>query len=348
MMQCARCHEASYCDGECQRAHWAAHRAYCMERAAAKAAEKAKPSRVKIGNIPRHYVVSLQRGADAGDAVAMMKLAMCHQHGMGGLCEDAAEAVHWYTRATEAPNPPPEVFKNLAECYSSGTGVRKNLTEAARLYRVAGDMGNACAQYSFAHCLQRGEGMQYNPEEAFKWYMRAADKGHSEALCNVGYAFEKGLGVPEDKAKGIAYYRRAANLGNGVAMYNLGGLYMRGEGLPRDMGRAVECWMHSRDAGYAPALKRLAELAGSVPRQYRETVSQLLATPMPRTPAPAACGCNTCGAGAPLPPTRADVLTMDTASLKRLLQSFGVDTAGVLEKTELVELVLAAIGEAPR
>ena len=41
-------------------------------------------------------------------------------------------------------------------------------------------------------------------------------------------------------------------------------------------------------------------------------------------------------------------MTMGAAALKRLLQGRGVDTAGVLEKSELVELALAAIGAAPQ
>ena len=39
---------------------------------------------------------------------------------------------------------------------------------------------------------------------------------------------------------------------------------------------------------------------------------------------------------------------MGTGALKRLLRARGVDTAGVLEKSELVGLALAAIGAAPR
>ena len=74
-------------------------------------------------------------------------------------------------------------------------------------------------------------------------------------------------------------------------------------------------------------------------------MDQLLATPLPR-PAPtelAGAG----SAGTP-PPTPADISTMGTGALKRLLQGRGVDTLGINEKARLIELALAAIGAAPR
>ena len=39
---------------------------------------------------------------------------------------------------------------------------------------------------------------------------------------------------------------------------------------------------------------------------------------------------------------------MGTGALKRLLQGRGVDTSGINEKAQLIELALAVIGEAPR
>ena len=136
MMRCARCFEVSYCDGACQRAHWAAHKAYCKERAAAIAAVKAKPVALIGGDEGLEDAAALHRAADAGDAGAMMNLGLCYQLGKGGVGVDAAEAVRWYTRATEARNPPAAAYNNLAACYYGGDGVRKHLPEAARLFRI--------------------------------------------------------------------------------------------------------------------------------------------------------------------------------------------------------------------
>ena len=345
MMRCARCFSVSYCDGDCQRAHWAAHQARCKEVAAAIAAAKAQPVPL-VGGRDDYDAVALGRAADAGDAISMMRLGLCYRHGKGGVGVDAAEGVRWYTLAIEASNPPAQAFHNLAVCYYCGEGLLKNLPEAARLYRIAAEMGHPDAQYMLGQCLQRGEGVPYNPVEAFTWFKRAADAGNARAQCGVGYALRDGLGVPENKAAAVVHYRRAADQGNAQAMYNLGSCYSMGDGVPWDPPQAVAWYTRARDAGDPAAAKALAEIAPHLTPAQRASADQLLAAPLPRPPAPAApTGAG--GAGAP-PPTRAGVLTMGTGALKRLLQGRGVDIAGIVEKARLIELALAAIGAAPQ
>ena len=308
------------------------------------AANKAKPP--TLSNSREDYdVVALRRAADAGDAVAMTHLAVCYSFGKGGLGIDISEAVRWLTRATEARNPPAEAYHNLANCYYFGEGMLKNLPEAARLWRIAAEMEDPHAQHMLGNCLQQGEGVPYNPVEAFTWFKRAADAGHAAARCNVGAALLTGLGVPEDKAAAVGYFRRGADQGDALAMYNLGACYENGDGVPRDMPQAVAWYTRARDAKWSAAAKRLAEIVPLLTPAMRAAADQLLATPLPR-PAPAAAP-GAGGVGTP-PPTRADVLTMGTGALKRLLQGRGVDVAGIVEKARLIELALAAIGAAPQ
>ena len=290
-------------------------------------------------------VTKLKRIANAGNADAMADLGACYHHG-NGVRLDAAEAVRWYTRATEARNPPVLACNNLAICYKRGDGVRKNLSEAARLFRIAAEMGNANAQYNVGVCLQQGEGVPYNPVEAFTWFKRAADAGFALAYTNVGYALLYGLGVPQDKAAAIVYYRRGADQGDATSMFNLGVCYLEGNGLRTDVPLAVAWMTRARESGFPHAERRLAEVSSTLTPAQRAEVDQLLTTSLPRPPAPIAPA-PTGGVGVP-PPTRADVLTMGTGALKRLLQGRGVDTTGMLEKSELVGLALAAIGAAPR
>ena len=348
MMRCARCCHVSYCDGECQKAHWAAHKAYCKERAAAIAAEKAQPPPL-VGGRDDYDAAALRHSAEAGDALAMMRLGFCYEFSKGGVRVDFAEAARWYTRATEARNPPAEAYYNLAVSYYRGDGVLKNLPEAARLFRIAAEMGHAHAQNRLGLCLQQGEGVPYNPVEAFTWLKRAADSGHADAQCNVGAALLTGLGVPEDKAAAVVYFRRGADEGVAEAMFNLGVCYYNGDGVPRDMPQAVAWYTRAHDAGWSGAAKALADVAPHLTPAQRAAADQLLAAPLPRTVAPvfAPAGAGTGGAGTP-PATRADVLTMGTGALKRLLQGRGVDIAGIVEKSELIELALEAIGAAPQ
>ena len=345
MMRCARCFEVSYCDGDCQKAHWAAHRAYCKEAAAAQAAKRAKTPAL-VGGDEGLDAAALWRAADAGDAHAMMRLGICYHFGKGGVGVDFAEAARWSARATEARNPPSSAFHNLANCYCYGEGVLKNLSEAARLYRIAAELGHPNAQFALGNCLQRGQGVPYNPVEAFIWLKCAADAGYAGAQGEVGYALDTGLGVPEDKAAAVVYFRRGADQGDATAMCNLGLCYTTGDSVPRDMPQAVAWLTRARDAGEPAAAMRLAMIVPLLTPAMRAEVDQLLAAPLSRMPAPTTlAGADV--AGAP-PPTRADVLTMGTGALKRLLQGRGVDTSGIVEKAQLIELALAAIGVAPQ
>ena len=339
MMRCARCCQVFYCDVDCQKAHWAAHRAACKEAAVAIAVERVD-SEKDLGG-----AAALHRAADAGDAGAMTRLGLCYEYGQGGVDVDAAEAARWYTRAVEAHDPPASAYYNLGNYNYFGCGSEKNLPEAARLFRIAAEMGDLDAQHNLGVCLERGEGVPRNPVEAFTWQKRAADAGHPEALCSVGVALLYGLGVPEDKPAAIEYYRRAADQGDETATYNLGVCYETGDGVPRNLPQAVAWYTRARDAGHPGAVKRLAEIAPRLTPKQRAAADQLLATPLPRPSAPTVTA-GAGGAGAPTL-TRADVLTMGTGALKRLLQGRGVDTAGIIEKAQLVELALAAIGEAP-
>ena len=280
MMRCARCFNVSYCDGDCQKAHWAAHKAFCKERAAVIAADKAKAPTL-VGGRDDYNAAALRRAADADDAGAMNELGICYQFGKGGIAVDAAEGVRWYTRATEARNPPSSAYHNLAVCYDLGGGVLKNLPEAARLYRIAAEMGHIGSQYNLGVSLQRGEGVPYNPVEAFTWFKRAADAGDAKAQCKVGYALHNGLGVPEDKAAGVVYYRRGADQGDTTAMYNLGACYRNGDGVPRDILQTVAWYTRARDAGFALAETALAKIAPLLTPAQRAAAGQLLRSPLP-------------------------------------------------------------------
>lgn len=58
--------------------------------------------------------------------------------------------------------------------YEHGRGVKKDLTEAAKWYRMAGEQGNALAQYYLGAFYANGTGVGKNPSEAIAWYRKAA------------------------------------------------------------------------------------------------------------------------------------------------------------------------------
>jgi len=61
-------------------------------------------------------------------------------------------------------------------------GVRKNEDEAARLYRLAADMGYAPAQYNYSACLIFGKGVPKNKDLGIRYWKMACEQGYSIAL----------------------------------------------------------------------------------------------------------------------------------------------------------------------
>ncbi len=64
--------------------------------------------------------------------------------------------------------------------YEHGTGVEKNLEQAAKWYRRAAEQGHTKAQFNLASLYEHGKGVEKNPGLAIKWYKAAAMKGEVE------------------------------------------------------------------------------------------------------------------------------------------------------------------------
>ena len=354
MQRCTGCFAVSYCNAGCQMTHLSYHRVFCMERAAEIAAEHTK----------RHSLVPpgfnsavLLHAAQAGDALAMVNLGLCYEHGKGGVDMDDAEAVRWYKRAVAVQKPQMEAYTHLADCYRRGDGVRKNLSEAARLFRIAAEGGgDAFAKVRLGDCLQRGQGVPYNPEEGVKWFQSAAAAGDPSALVKIGDAYLDGHGVPPNTAISTASFRRAADEGSySLAMYRLG-WYYSSVSATRDMPRAVAWYTRASNMGYQPAAAALDELSPYLTTEERTAADNLLrefASHNMKQQRERAMLAPSVGADvsnrAPwlrvTPPTHGDVLTMGTAALKRYLLTTGVDISGINEKGTLVRLAL--VGAAP-
>ena len=68
--------------------------------------------------------------------------------------------------------------------YDNGTGVEKNLKQAAKWYRRAAEQGNPKAQFNLASLYENGQGVEKNLELAMKWYKKAAEQGNVQDQDN--------------------------------------------------------------------------------------------------------------------------------------------------------------------
>ena len=107
-------------------------------------------------------------------------------------------------------------INKLGDSYFDGKAlVKKNETAAARCYKIAAELGDIDASYSYGWCLRHGVGLNENDAEAVKWLKSAADRGNVNAAYSYGLCCEEGAGTGiKNKRDARSYYRKAAAAGH--------------------------------------------------------------------------------------------------------------------------------------
>ena len=107
-------------------------------------------------------------------------------------------------------------INKLGDAYFDGKAlVQKNETTAARCYKIAAELGDIDASYSYGWCLRHGVGLNENDAEAVKWLKSAADRGNINAAYSYGLCCEEGSGTGiKNKRDARSYYRKAASAGH--------------------------------------------------------------------------------------------------------------------------------------
>ena len=139
---------------------------------------------------------------------------------------DPVRAVHWYQLAVA--NGLVTAKTNFGVAYLWGSGVSKDVSMAARLFR------------------------------------EAAEKGDGRAATYVGDMYFAGNGVQQDKAAAEHWYSVGAKQHDPVAEFDLGALFSV-EDHPHDFGKAAKWLRKSMEGGYVPAMHSLALLLEAHP-----------------------------------------------------------------------------------
>ena len=156
---------------------------------------------------------------------------------------------------TDELSAPHELFTSGYRAYEAG-----EYAEAARLYKLAADKGNAAAQNNLGVLYEKGQGVPQSYEEAARLYKLAADQGDADAQNNLGELYYRGSGVTQSYEEAARLYRLAADKGNASAQFSLGWLHEHGEGVPRSVTKAARLYKLAADQGSASAQNDLGEL----------------------------------------------------------------------------------------
>jgi len=106
----------------------------------------------------------------------------------------------------------------LGILYETGSGVTKDASHAAQLYRLSAEKGLATAQNNLASLLADGNGVTQDLKEAMKWWVLAADQGLPVAQTNLADYYANGAAVSQDYVQAYKWSRLAAAHGNADAV----------------------------------------------------------------------------------------------------------------------------------
>lgn len=136
----------------------------------------------------------LLKAAQAGNAVAQLRLAIMYEKG-DGVPRDKKSAFQWYSRATAQGEPASEM--ELGGYYEAADGVAENWDLAAALYKASATQGWLKGQFILGRAYQFGIGVPQNRQLAIEWYRKAAAQGEpngdywvrwlSDPTNNIGF-----------------------------------------------------------------------------------------------------------------------------------------------------------------
>ena len=118
------------------------------------------------------------RAAEAGNAVAQLRLALLYDQG-DGVPRSARAAFAWYSRA--AAQGEPESQNQMGLFYELGEGVPENWDLAARLFQASARQGWMKGQFSLARAYQFGIGVPQDRQVAISWYTKSAEQGNAKS-----------------------------------------------------------------------------------------------------------------------------------------------------------------------
>lgn len=88
-----------------------------------------------------------------------------------------------------------------------------HMSEAAKYFKRAADLGDAMGQNNLGVCYLKGYGVYQDQSEAVRWFLKSANQGFGEAQNNLGVCYRDGTGVSASKMEASKWFHKAAAQG---------------------------------------------------------------------------------------------------------------------------------------
>ena len=200
------------------------------------------------------------KSAQAGYAPGMYSYSLCLTQGVGGAV-DHAEGERWLLRAADAGVVKAQ-FDAAMLLFPGTPNTAADIPRAVRMMRAAAEGGHAEAQANYANFLEVGELVPADPAAARDWARRSAEQGHPMGLINYGDMLLRGVGGQRD-SRGAALLAQAAEMpapyGPHAAL-TLGRYHRDGQYVVRDVAQARQWLEKARALGHPEAEQELQTL----------------------------------------------------------------------------------------
>lgn len=188
----------------------------------------------------------LESLVNAGDSDAAELLGEMLQFGGFGIKPDARAACRMFALSARDRA---DGRHNLALCFETGAGGKKDLAQAVKLYGEAGEMGYAQSWCAKGNLLIAGKGARKDVAEGVALCQRGAEGGSADAQTDLANFYLDGRLVPQDKDKAAHWYEKAAAQRQPNAAFVLAQMHWTGDGVAKDRERSVKLWTVAYEEG---------------------------------------------------------------------------------------------------
>lgn len=196
------------------------------------------------------YFEACRKLAENGDTKVQCYLADCYSNGIG-VEKDVSKAIEWYTKCAEKGNDLAQL--ELGIIYSSGIKVPKDEKKGVHWLTKAAELGNPDAQFYLASFYFGGIGVGKDDKKGFEWLMESAKNGNAKAQYHLSACYAKGKGGEKDECKATEWLKKSAVQGYSEAQRQLGLDFLYGKTLAKDVKKGVELLTKSAEQGNVEA-----------------------------------------------------------------------------------------------
>ena len=193
-----------------------------------------------------------------GDAAAQTLIAEIYSRGLG-VRRDIVKATEWYEKAAEQQVP--EALFQLAMILLDGGPELQDRDRAFELLERAADAGHRLAQFNYAQMLTQRDPTNAGLKRAASYYEKAASAGLADAQYAMSQIHQFGSdGRPVDMAEARRWLEQAASQNYDTAQIELGTWLVEGAHGDRNAEEGFGWLLRAARAGNPAAQNRVAKL----------------------------------------------------------------------------------------